>query len=242
MSNIINFQLSVFCNKRIEPTSEKITDLMKEIKSISQMDFLPNIINGQIIDMMAKQVIKVSNLSFATPDQTRQIIYMDDRIDFISNAVDEVFLEYEKELSLAEALLQFVLERDSIQGNRLALNLKMICENSFDGISPFAIKLCKPLDYYIDKPIEEWSNRCNTRETIRLGELDEVLNVVTSLSMTQNISTAQKYVLCHIDINTIAERNSFRFSSESIADFVAEVKPIADNIKSNFSEVSCYNE
>ena len=237
MSNIINLQLSVFCNKHIEPTPEKITVLMKKINSESGLMFLPSIVNGQNIDILSRQITNVSNLAFITANQQFQIICTDNRIDIIFNTNTETALDYDEHLVIAKKLLAMIMKEEAILGNRLAFNTQIIGAKNIDNVSVLVSKYGKPLSFYEGKPIEEWLLRYNSRESIDMKSEPELLNVVTNLSIVQNVDTTEKRILCHMDINTLAEQADFRFSSESIALYIAAITPFIDVIKTNFESV-----
>lgn len=237
VSNIINLQVSIFCNKHIEPTPEKITTLMGKINLMSKLNFLPNIVNGQNIDILTKRVTNISNLAFTTANQQFQILCMDNRIDIIFNTNADVALDYKRHIVIAESILKLIMDEEEIIGNRLAFNIQIIGAKSIGDVSAFVSKYGKPLSFYENRAIEEWVLRYNSREPIDMAGKSETLNVVTNLSIVQNVDTAEKRILCHMDINTLAEQATFRFSSDSVTLYIAAITPIIDAIKTNFESV-----
>ncbi len=237
MSFVLNAQLSVFCNVRIEPDPENITALLTEINKLGQYVLLPNLITGQNIDLAAKQVKNITNLAFVTTDQSCQIVCMDNRIDVTINSnPDNPELSLEESVEYANRVLKIIMDKYSIMGNRLALNTSILSNNCSDSFEDLRImqKMYVPMDYYKGKEVAEWATRINSRILINIGPTTENLNVITDLNAVEDTAGGNKRILCHADINTLAENTGYRFNWEKLSDFSAEVLKIAHSIKISF--------
>ena len=51
MGAILTIQLSAFSNKKVLPNAENIAVLMPKLKELSGIEFLPNVVNSQKIDI-----------------------------------------------------------------------------------------------------------------------------------------------------------------------------------------------
>lgn len=239
MGVLMNVQLTAFSNNRIEPTTAIIELLLKELNSLGGYAFLPNMITGQNIDIAAGTIKPVNNLSFLTIDQTVQIVCMNERIDVIFNGnKDNQDTTIEDFLEFAEKALAFVMKQNNVYSNRLAINISLLSDVFEKELRDTKLgkKLCNTLDFYNDGEIEEWLTRTNSRRCINMPQ-NEVLNVITELSVVKENVTNNKRFLCHMDINTIQENAGYRFAFSDLNCFKHEVLEIIQNLKTNFEEL-----
>ncbi len=234
MGLILNVQLSVFCNYRIEPNAQNITNLMKKINELGQMEFLPNIISEQNIDLATGKVNIIPNLSFVTSDQSSQVICRNERIDCILNVPTDEKSELESSVEFAKKIVILIMENYSVQSNRLALNINLL-GNQIQKME-FNKKIMPALDFYDGKEIKEWSLRNNMSYNINVSGKNENLNVITELGIAVNNISNEKRVICHMDINTMPENTGYRFKYDDFESFVEETQKIALTIKSNFED------
>ena len=242
MGKFLNVQFSVFSNSRIEPTAANASNLMQKINSLKKFEFLPNIISGQNFDLITGKINSISNLSFITPSNQSQIMCMDNRIDCIFNFSPSDNESLSEGVEFCRSILTIIMKEFSIIGNRLALNINNISDNLNENFkeSECGRKLISQLDFYNTKNLIEWSTRCNTRIPIKISNKDEFLNIITELDLTQNIGEKSKKILCHLDINTIPENQTYRFTYDKLDLFVAESNPLIDSIINDFERwVSC---
>ena len=62
----MNVQYSIFSNNRIEPTPDVVNDLLSELNAMGKYVFIPSMISGQNIDLLAGKVNPMNNISFVT--------------------------------------------------------------------------------------------------------------------------------------------------------------------------------
>ena len=60
MGAILTIQLSAFSNKKVLPNAENIAVLMPKLKELSGIEFLPNVVNSQKIDIKTGTIENVT--------------------------------------------------------------------------------------------------------------------------------------------------------------------------------------
>ena len=240
MSILMNVQYSIFSNNRIEPTPDIVNSLLTELNAMGEYVFIPSMIAGQNIDLLAGKVNPVNNISFVTTDQQVQIACMNERIDVVINGTDNnQTVPLKEHIIFARHALAKIMEKNHIYSNRLAINISLLSDLIEDPIQETTLgrEFCNTLAFYDGTSLEEWSSRVNTRKTIQVDS-SEVLNVITELSSVLDNASGKKRFLCHMDVNTIIENAGYRFSTESLEKFDYEVMKIIDEIKHDFEETS----
>ena len=239
MSIILNVQFSVFSNNRIEPTPDNVGKILNKLNSLGKYDFLPSMINGQNIDLVAGKMDPVSNISFVTLDQHVQIACMNERIDIVINGTqNNQSVPIEEHLEFARTVLDFLMEEYHTYSNRLAINISLLSDIIQKSIRETAIgkKMCSTFDYYQGKELDEWSSRVNTKQSIQMAR-EELLNVITDISVVKDNKSNKKRFMTHMDINTVFENNGYRFAANDLGLFIEKVIGIVNNIKNNFEEL-----
>lgn len=239
MGMLLNVQLSVFGNYNIEATAANVSKLMQGINELGKFEFLPNIVSGQNIDLLAGKINTTSNLSFITTSQLSQIICMDNRIDCILNFNSEYQDTIDDSLQFCNNVLAVIMDTFPILGNRLAININELsnCISTELFKTKLVWSVISVFDFYKDKTLDEWSTRANTRFPVEILGKSEILNVITELNIAQNSQNSEKRILCHLDINTIPENQGYRFKKDDLSSFICETKKIIYNIKNNFEEL-----
>lgn len=239
MSIIMNVQFTVFSNNRIEPTPDNIGIILNKLNSLGKYTFLPSMINGQNIDLAAGKMDPVSNISFVTLDQHVQIACMNERIDIVINGTqNNQSVPIEEHLEFARTVLDFLMEKYHTYSNRLAINISLLSGLIQKSIRETAIgkRMCSTFDYYQGKELDEWSSRVNTKQAIQMAR-EELLNVITDISVVTDNKSSKKRFMTHMDINTVFENNGYRFAANDLGPFIENVIGIVNNIKNNFEEL-----
>ena len=233
---ITKIQLTSFCNNTVAIDISTISKLMNGLNNLDIKDFLPNITNGQNINLISGKVEQIQNLGFITMDSSAQVLFQPNRIDVIFNLQGEL----QSDLNQAKTVIKYILCECNCTSNRLAINIDLLSEPYVGDIkkSKFGSKIMFFLDYYKDQDLIEWSARENIHQNITVNGEKETLNVITELSLVTYNSDNTKRVLCHIDINTVAENNNYRFDSNAFDDFLNETTTIIQKIKDNFEELN----
>lgn len=240
MGIVLNLQLSVFTNYRIEPNANNISNLMKKINLLGVKEFLPNITTGQTIDLVNGKIDTISNLAFVTADRSGQIMCQNDRIDCIFNFNQENECVFETEIQGLENIIELIMTEYDIMSNRLAFNVNFLGDSYSNYLQDtnFGQNIISSLDFYNNKTLKEWSTRENVWHPIMISGQEEMLNVITELSMVISNQEDEKRLLCHMDINTIPENSRYRFNAEKLREFVSGAQAIAIGIKTNFEGLS----
>ena len=163
----------------------------------------------------------------------------DDRIDCVFNFAPDVQGDFEGNIENLKVILKLILQESKIVSNRLAFNVNLLSDSYVGNLqnTSFGHNIVSTLNFYKDKELKEWSSRENIWHEIKIANVDEMLNVITELSMVTSNPGEEKRLLCHMDINTIHENSGYRFGYQSIDEFVDETKKIIMNIKTNFEEL-----
>lgn len=236
MSNIINVQLSYFCDYHIQTSVESITKLMEGLNGLGFGELLPSMIPGQKLNLLEGKAIPTTNLSFNSTDGSIQIVCMDNRIDCIIRPTVSEKIDLDKDLLKSRKLLDVIISHYSILGNRLAINIDVIGNNKVSDFSTtkFGKTLSSSINYYNGKIISEFSANLNTRIPIQLSEVEEIVNVITNINTAVNNKDQSNLLLCHIDINTVPEKQGLRFKNDVLEQFVNQIKGIIQQIVAEF--------
>lgn len=231
MSIVLNYQFSIFGNYSIVPTPEIITGIMSQINAATGETFLPSIINAQQIEVSSNQIKSISNLGFITQNHKFSISLLNNRIDINYNrnndddapSIDEFF-------SLATTCLNKIIDYFGLSSYRLAANFQLVSElSNFEILQTLGNKFIATASYYDDKSFCEWSNRVNSQSEIKILGTTESINVITNISSATSVQ-GEPAILYYIDINTLPQNQSMRFSSPAITSFSDEIMPTAKKI------------
>lgn len=236
MNNIINVQLSYFCDYHIQTSVESITKLMDGLNNLGFGELLPSMIHGQKLNLIEGKAIPTSNLSFNSTDGSIQIVCMDNRIDCIIRPTISEKIDLDKDLLKCKSLLEVIISHYNILGNRLAINIDAIGNKKIADYSTteFGRGLSSSINYYKGRIISEISVHLNTRIPIELYEMEEMINVITNISTAVNNEEQSNLLLCHIDINTVPEKQGLRFKNDVLEQFISQIKGIIRQIISEF--------
>lgn len=163
MSAVLLVQVSAFGNKRILPKTETITELMKGLNDLAKCEFLPSVIPSPQLEAEIGKIALVSNLVFATRNNECQILCVDKRIDCAFDVAKMKPAEVAAKFDLAAKIVSFIMEKNSVIANRLAVNVQYE-SNNCNGHSSFEKKMIKVPSYYSRKTIKEWDTRINGLE------------------------------------------------------------------------------
>ncbi len=236
----LDFQLSIFCNQKIDATPENSYNIMKKINDLGEYVYLPSVSQEQNYNILDGRIQKISNLIFITNNQKSQINCMTDRIDVIIRYNENLGEDYhDNDAIYCINLLKTLVDEYGITANRLAINVNMLGESYKVGLDKTNISesLILSLGFNIGKPVKEWSTRCNVAHTIYINELSEELNIISELTEVKKNGTDEKKIMYHIDLNTSHTNNMFRFNGDHISPFVEQGMSIVSELKSNFEEM-----
>ncbi len=231
MSEVLLVQISAFGNKRIKPEPGIITALMQELIKLTNREFLPSVIPVPKLVVGEQKIALISNLTFATADNSCQILCVDKRIDCAFNLDKKEQDSIEEKCRLGAQIVSYIMKQSDVIANRLALNVNYD-SNACNGSTKFERQIIKVTSYYKKKRIVEWGNRVNGQTTVKIDGRDELLNVVTSYNCNRYKlpKDAEMKVNCNADINTVAENNDYRFKYDCMESFTLQAKQIFDKL------------
>lgn len=232
---VTSIMISAFVNKNIVLDSETVSYYMTEIKRITGIDYLPNIVNTPEIDIATGKTTFLANISFSALNGISRVDCSNVRIDFIYNFNDFTQNEIDEQYAKGVKILKMIIGKGNILSNRLALNIDLMTNKEKDAV--FQNQVIQVLPYYRGKEIKELSTRVNTNLGINMKKGKEILNIITQYSKIYDVSNTAPKLNCHIDINTLAEDNNFRFVSEDIEEYIDEAKKIVEEIKNNLERI-----
>lgn len=239
MNIIMGVQLTFFCDHHIKTSVDSITTLMQELNKLNMLELLPSVIPGQKLDLLVGKAVSTTNLGFNSPTGNVQIACMDNRIDCTVKPEANENLNLEDALSKCETFLNVILKQYSIQGNRLAINIDVLGKeiNSDIKDTQCGNKIASCIGYYKDKSLDDLSARLNTRVPITISNSQEMVNIITNINSATNNQTNNKLLICHIDINTVPEKQDLRFKSNDLKIFIDEIQDIIHQIFNDFEVI-----
>lgn len=236
MSAILSIQLSAFGNKKITPNAENISRLMPKLKEFSEIEFLPNIINTQKIDIETGSIENLPNLSFVSIDNKSQVVCTENRIDCIFKFDLTKQSGTDLRFDTSSKIISFIMQNGSVVANRLALNVTHLSDTC-NGNSVFEKQVMHTVPFYQGKNIKEWSSRINAFGQMSINNSTENLNIITEYTHASQSTSGETRIVCHTDINTVAENKDFRFEYATFDEFVSQAKDIFNGIQSDLEEL-----
>lgn len=224
----VNYQLSAFGQFAASPSSKNIVELMQKFSESTGIDFLPNIITSQQVEIPANRVTTISNLGFIANNQQYNVSILNERIDITYVRVKDD-IDVECFYNNARIVLGIILDYFKVKSNRLATNIEYIIPAEIVLPDTLYNKLINTPFFTKDKRMLEWSYRTNILSTVLIKETEEKLNTIISLS-TASDQQKQQIVVCHLDINTMPLLTNLRFSSDDLESYVAGTLSIAKQI------------
>ena len=236
----LGVQYSVFGDySNIESTLETIDSLSVLIKennfilsTIPEHDiFIPNKINKRI--------------SLVTEDSMLVINILSNRIDLYLNATSLEGLsstDTESFTIKAPTVFKTILDVFNKSAYRLAyITNDFLLDLTEEQKDAFYKKIFNKIQYFSSKQLVEWSSMLNLRDTVKICDREEAINIIATLSTTTTFYNGLHNGLnqlpiqktgFHItqDINTVQENTGIRFVANHVESFINETNPINSNI------------
>ena len=129
------------------------------------------------------------------------------------------------------------------KANRIALVTYFVLEKmTEETLSQTYLRLFKTPEFYKENPPFEWDWRTASRNSIKLEELDENLNVIVMVNRSYGEFQAKGEVTpfdgiqLNLDINTVPDNQELRFDDHNIASFYDQVSKLHDNLCNEVTE------
>lgn len=209
--------------------------MMFFLESFKEYGLVPSIFQEFRITPSSPQTIAIQRIALLSRDSRKQVTISSNRIDFEVKVQDDVKLSSDELVIInkeVEYCFQVVFEKFRKKAIRLALNTEsFVVGLNGEEVNNFMSKYSNPISLYNDKPLDEWNTRLMVRKEQPILEKQETFNVITTLSKTymqkQTDRDLKQFMgfMVNVDINTIPENTTARFTFTSIKEFIR----IADN-------------
>ena len=209
--------------------------MMFFLESFKEYGLVPSIFQEFRITPSSPQTIAIPRIALLSRDSRKQVTISSNRIDFEVKVQDDVKLSSDELVIInkeVEYCFQVVFEKFRKKAIRLALNTEsFVVGLNGEEVNNFMSKYSNPISLYNDKPLDEWNTRLMVRKEQPILEKQETFNVITTLSKTymqkQTDRDLKQFMgfMVNVDINTIPENTTARFTFTSIKEFIR----IADN-------------
>lgn len=188
------------------------------------------------------QEVQLTPGGVAIPQQRVALVSSDNliKISILTNRLDyEVTASSDKKLSVDDRNIinqsisdSFGLIFSHFNKNalRLAINAESYVSDLTDAqIVSFLQQYSNPLSLYNNTTLNEWNTRLMVRKVGAINDLPEMFNIITTINKaklykrvdgTQHESEGFSVL---VDINTVAENGSYRFSAAHIIPFIETV-------------------
>jgi len=238
MGSLLDVQMSIFINNRIEPTPNNVSLLMNELNKLDSKhyEYLPSIIRSQTIDLSNGKISTVSNIAFSTITNNSKIACTDDRIDCTLTFSQDTQSDFKKSLLFCAKVLDTIIDNFHIYGNRLAINIGQLSNKLPDNIleSKLGSSMVSVFNFYQEHELSDWSTNANSIVDININDNLEKINVNTQLQAGRDNESNCKILICHLDINTLETNKGYRFSKNELHDFVEKTIPCIEQILNEF--------
>lgn len=213
----------------INPSPENMIFLLDNFKEYGLIPSLVSEINivASVDGSQAPVQKQIQRLALLTSDNSEQIMIGSNRIDYTVTATSDVNFstdDIEKLNKKINNAFTIIFHQFNKKASRVALNTESLIINlSKEEIENFTSKFANPLTMY-QKDLDEWNTHLMVRAEKEI-EQSETLNVITNIAKViyEQQNTDEKVFsegfVVSLDINTIAENASQRFSPENIEKF-----------------------
>ena len=234
------YKISAFGDFRdIVPAHETMTSLLEIFK---EYEMIPTLFNEFMLPVSAmpiakkdalKQPAQQSQLRIAltTNDGLEQIFIESSRIDYEIRSNESVEMDDASASQNNERIAEIfglLFDKYKKRASRLAFfTQSIIVDFTNEEIALFLKKFSNPVSIYSESPLYEWSTRLVTRQDVQVEGMSETINVITDIIKAQVVRTDQAMLVTAdvdgiqigIDINTIPEVSTSRFSAKGINEF-----------------------
>lgn len=239
MKNILNFQLSVIGNY-----SDFTADIekMNTISAEFEKSYLPTSQSYRNINLENGEIEYQQRLSIVNSRKNTNIICNPDRIDFNLNSDAGILVYSDPELkSLIENGLEDIkkfMRIFNLNGYRLAFNIYFISDRiEINKINEILKENRVILNYFKDRPFQEYLLRYNSTNNILISNSSELLNELVEVSFVTNQQINEKRVSIHFDLNTTQFNSIERFNSENLDDFYAHCEDLTFSLFKEFLDI-----
>ena len=232
-----SYRISVFGDySGIQPTPD---NMLFFIKNFGKSGLVPSVFQ-EVQLTPGGGAIQLQRVALVSSDNLTKISIMSNRIDYeITSSVDKRLSESDRNTINTKISDSFglIFKHFNVNAYRLALNAESFVVDLNDSqIKEFLDKYSNPISLYNDTIMGEWNTRLMVRKTGVVNELTEVFNVITTISKAKlnkrvdNKDQEKDGFTILVDINTIGENSTYRFSNVHIVPFFQTISIWWDTI------------
>jgi hypothetical protein len=243
---VLRYQLSIFGSfDEIKPSAENIKFF---IDKFSDKGFIPNQFTEARVEIRSElnkgiettKNVESSRLRLNDSDKKWDIRFASERIDFRfinSNIGQTKMIEKDVFISEVSEFINRINEKHQIKSKRIGLVTQYLYDNL--DLNKVSNSFLNNIAFFDQKQVIDWNAKTTTRHKIEA--INEVANLgmdvrrIRQLMKINNGTSLFDGVLLNIDINTLAENESYRFTVESIKSLIIEFSTIETTI---FSETN----
>jgi len=234
------YKISAFGDFRdIVPSPETMMSLLESFKDY---EMIPTLFNELLLPASSIPITKKESLiqpaqqsqlrvALTTNDGMEQIFIESTRIDYEIRSNECVEMDDASATQNNERIADIfglLFDKYKKRASRLAFfTQSLIVDFTNEEIALFLRKFSNPVSIYSESPLYEWSTRLVTRQDVQVEGMSETINVITDITKAQLVRTDQAMQVTAdvdgfqigIDINTIPEVSTSRFSAEGVKEF-----------------------
>jgi hypothetical protein len=227
----------------IQPTPEHIKAL---IDLFSDRALIPNPFYEFGAAGQANRPTRRARIGFTSVNREWEINFRSDRIQITKHAVQPHGAnlgglgEFCSDVSI---LFDKITSKFEKKANRIALVTNCILEEmTEETLSRVYLKLFNPPKFYEKIPPFEWDWRTASRDGINLTELNEILNIIVTISrasgefQVRDEVTPFDRVRLGFDINTVPDNKEHRFNAQNIMSFYNQVLKLHNSLSAEVME------
>lgn len=227
----------------IQPTPENMFFFLESFKDYG---LVPSIFQEMKIENSALPPVPLQRIAMVSIDNSRKtnerISIASNRMDFQITTTDDIQLNNEQIKEINETAynrFNVIFNKYDKKSSRLALNTESLLTDLSDKeVIDFMARYTNPIELYNRHAMSEWGTRLVVREKNNISGKEDFLNIITIIEKTILLKNQDQQMIqkngfsINIDINTVAENSSERFTSENIADFIKIATNFYDSIVS----------
>lgn len=236
---IINFKHQIVVFGIYDDITPNIDNIKYFIDVFADKNLIPNQIRAVSLNLTGNSVKNSDStrLSLTSTNGMWNISFLPDRIDFTMANSNIGIIEMptiDKFITEVEDILNKVSKRFPKQHKRVGLVSQYLIKGL--DVKKSSQKAIKTIDFFKEKPMLEWSNKASTRITIQIPE-PEFINISNELRWIKTILKAEDKttvfdgLLLNIDINTLNEKQDYRFNNINLKSLLSNVSRIEEQLK-----------
>lgn len=232
------FQIALFGN--FDDISPNLETIKYFLEAFADKGFIPSQYSEISLDIVEGPKANLPRLSLTSNDSSWNIRFSNDRVDFILTNINiGVFEMLTKESFLKE--FEEIYKKINKQFPKKIKRIGFVNHYLIKGLELKSVskKLNNLPDFFNETPTIELIHKIANRTTIKVPE-DEIINVSVELKKLKtkmrinNKPSDFDGLIFRIDLNTLSDRNDYRFFNENIVTTLNESSKIEEIVKNGY--------